>query len=93
MQGKEHDRWVDVWSLGVLMYEFLVGSPPFEAEGHQATYRRIQRVDLRFPAVSTSHDHKEPHVVAGNSSLPQTYPLICFGGMLSHRICLRMLRI
>ena len=50
-QGKKHDSWVDVWSLGVLMYEFLVGNPPFEAEGHQATYRRIARVDLRFPPV------------------------------------------
>lgn len=49
IEGKKHDSWVDVWSLGVLMYEFLVGSPPFEAEGHQATYRRISRVDLRFP--------------------------------------------
>ncbi len=36
----------------MLMYEFLVGNPPFEAEGHQATYRRIARVDLRFPGVS-----------------------------------------
>lgn len=49
IEGKKHDKWVDVWSLGVLMYEFLVGNPPFEAEGHQATYRRISRVDLRFP--------------------------------------------
>ena len=49
VEGREHDEQVDVWSLGVLLYEFLVGSPPFEAEGHSATYRRISRVDLRFP--------------------------------------------
>ena len=49
VEGRDHDEQVDVWSLGVLLYEFLVGSPPFEAEGHSATYRRISRVDLRFP--------------------------------------------
>jgi len=49
VEGREHDEMVDVWSLGVLLYEFLVGNPPFEAEGHTATYRRISRVDLRFP--------------------------------------------
>lgn len=49
VEGREHDEQVDVWSLGVLLYEFLVGNPPFEAEGHSATYRRISRVDLRFP--------------------------------------------
>ena len=46
---REHDATADVWSLGVLTYEFLVGSPPFEAEGHRATYRRISNVDLKFP--------------------------------------------
>ena len=35
--------------MGVLCYEFLVGSPPFEAEGHKDTYRRITKVDLHFP--------------------------------------------
>jgi aurora kinase len=49
VEGREHDKNVDVWSLGVLLYEFLYGSPPFEAEGHSATYRRISRVDLQFP--------------------------------------------
>lgn len=50
IEGKDHDQNVDVWSLGVLMYEFLVGSPPFEAQGHNETYRRISKVDLRFPS-------------------------------------------
>ena len=45
-----HDEKVDLWSLGVLCYEFLVGKPPFEAEGHTETYRRISRVDLKFPS-------------------------------------------
>jgi serine/threonine protein kinase len=50
VEGREHDHTADIWSLGVLTYEFLVGSPPFEAEGNRATYRKISSVDLRFPA-------------------------------------------
>lgn len=49
-QGREHDSSTDIWSLGVLAYEFIVGVPPFEAEGHSATYRRISRVDIRWPS-------------------------------------------
>jgi len=49
IEGREHDKQVDIWSLGVLLFEFLVGYPPFEAEGNTATYRRISRVDLQFP--------------------------------------------
>lgn len=50
VEGKEHDRLVDLWSLGVLCYEFLVGAPPFEeSSGYRATYRRIAKVDLRIP--------------------------------------------
>lgn len=50
VEGKEHGRHVDVWSLGVLCYEFLVGSPPFEDQsGYRATYRRIAKVDLKIP--------------------------------------------
>ncbi len=49
IEGRTHDERVDLWSLGVLCYEFLVGRPPFEAEGHTDTYRRITKVDLKFP--------------------------------------------
>jgi aurora kinase len=49
VEGAAHDARVDVWSLGVLAYEFLYGGPPFEAAGHSETYKRILKVDLRFP--------------------------------------------
>ncbi len=40
---------VDTWSLGVLMFEFLAGFPPFEAKTTEDTYARITSVDLQFP--------------------------------------------
>jgi serine/threonine protein kinase len=49
VEGRDHTEKVDLWSLGVLAYEFLVGVPPFEEAGQTATYRRIAKVDLRIP--------------------------------------------
>jgi aurora kinase len=40
VESVEHDASVDIWSLGVLCYEFLYGVPPFEAKEHSDTYRR-----------------------------------------------------
>ncbi|XP_041059638.1 aurora kinase C-like [Carcharodon carcharias] len=53
IEGKMHDEKVDLWSLGVLCYEFLVGHPPFEAADRQETFRRISKVDLKFPSFIT----------------------------------------
>ncbi|KAF8407120.1 hypothetical protein HHK36_006245 [Tetracentron sinense] len=49
VESVEHDASVDIWSLGILCYEFLYGVPPFEAKEHSDTYRRIIKVDLKFP--------------------------------------------
>lgn len=42
VESVEHDANVDIWSLGVLCYEFLYGVPPFEAKEHSDTYRRYK---------------------------------------------------
>ncbi|KAF9073730.1 kinase-like protein [Rhodocollybia butyracea] len=48
---KEHGKWVDYWALGVLIYEFLAGSPPFEdLKSRKNTMKRIATVDYKFPA-------------------------------------------
>jgi serine/threonine protein kinase len=47
--AKPHDNAVDVWSLGVLMYELLTGKPPFEHESETDTYRHIVHARYSFP--------------------------------------------
>jgi len=37
VEGHSHDRAVDLWCLGVLLFEFLVGKPPFESEDTNET--------------------------------------------------------
>mmetsp|Transcript_22397 Transcript_22397/g.39696 ORF Transcript_22397/g.39696 Transcript_22397/m.39696 type:complete len:356 (-) Transcript_22397:175-1242(-) len=54
LERKSHDERVDVWALGILAYEFLCGQPPFECDTNQETYKRIARVDMKYP------DHISP---------------------------------
>lgn len=49
VNGQTHDHAVDLWEVGVLTYEFLVGEPPFLAETHEETYSRIRRANFKFP--------------------------------------------
>ncbi|KAB0367539.1 hypothetical protein FD755_020863, partial [Muntiacus reevesi] len=49
IEGRTHNEKVDLWCIGVLCYELLVGNPPFESASHNETYRRIVKVDLKFP--------------------------------------------
>lgn len=54
LDNKTYDEKVDLWCLGVLCYEFLVGHPPFEAQDPQGTYALIRRVALKFPPYVSS---------------------------------------
>ncbi|KAL6637923.1 hypothetical protein ACP70R_025495 [Stipagrostis hirtigluma subsp. patula] len=50
VEKRAHDHAVDNWTLGILCYEFLYGSPPFEADEQGDTLKRIAKVDLMFPS-------------------------------------------
>ncbi|XP_050672453.1 aurora kinase B-like [Leptidea sinapis] len=45
-----YDVTVDQWCLGILLYELLVGKPPFESEGQDRTQERILALDMIYPA-------------------------------------------
>lgn len=48
-QDNYYNEKVDLWSLGVLTYEFLVGEAPFE-DTPIMTQRRIARADMTVPS-------------------------------------------
>ncbi|XP_058823190.1 aurora kinase C-like [Topomyia yanbarensis] len=58
VQGQPHTKNVDLWSLGVLAYELLVGRAPFHALEYDATYTKIMKVRYEMPPeVSRSASH------------------------------------
>lgn len=49
VSGNSFDKSVDIWSVGVLLYEFLVGEPPFLGSTYNETYTKILVARLYFP--------------------------------------------
>lgn len=45
-----HDKAVDWWSLGALMFDMLTGGPPFTAESRKKTIDKILKGRLTLPA-------------------------------------------
>mmetsp|Transcript_3983 Transcript_3983/g.9353 ORF Transcript_3983/g.9353 Transcript_3983/m.9353 type:complete len:433 (-) Transcript_3983:322-1620(-) len=50
IRGEGHNESLDMWEMGVLLYEMTVGKSPFGSPSQETTCRLILRCDLRFPS-------------------------------------------
>lgn len=49
IQNKGHNHAVDWWSIGILVYEMIVGFPPFYHSNQQTMYELIEKFPVKFP--------------------------------------------
>ena len=50
IKNEGHDEHVDIWCLGVLLFELLTGVPPFLGSNKKILMMKIVKVDIAWPA-------------------------------------------
>lgn len=48
--GEGHGKQVDWWGLGILMYELMIGIPPFYHQNQNMMFQLIRDSEVRFPS-------------------------------------------
>jgi len=49
LTGNLYGQSVDIWAMGVLLYEIVCGRTPFHGEKSEDVYDKIEKAQLRFP--------------------------------------------
>ena len=47
--SREYDATVDLWSIGGILYEMVIGKPPYTGQNHIQLLHRIQTTEVKFP--------------------------------------------
>jgi len=53
-------KTVDLWSLGVILYEFLVGVPPFNDDTVEKIFKNIEELKIEWPEIGYGEDQLSP---------------------------------
>lgn len=46
---EDYDFWVDIWSLGVVIYYLKFGRAPFSGKTTKETYKNIKEINYKIP--------------------------------------------
>ncbi|CAH1430918.1 unnamed protein product [Lactuca virosa] len=55
--GKGHDKAADWWSVGILLFEMLIGQPPFHGGNKDKVQKKIVKDKMKLPAFLSSEAH------------------------------------
>lgn len=64
LRYQKYDAKVDLWSVGAILYEMVVGKPPFTGANHVELLRRIETQELRFPPLEPPLSPELHHLLA-----------------------------
>jgi serine/threonine protein kinase len=53
---KSYNKPSDIWALGVLYYELLIGTSPFRVPNNEKTHEKIVNCDIVFPETMDKND-------------------------------------
>jgi len=60
IQGQKHTRSLDLWAVGVIAYQFLVGAMPFNGSDPLEVFDSILKRQMVWPPVGREEDQMSP---------------------------------
>jgi serine/threonine protein kinase len=60
INGEENTKALDWWSFGVIAYEFMTGSLPFQADTPFEVFNRIKNRDIKYPPIGREENQMSP---------------------------------
>ncbi len=63
---------LDIWAVGILAYELMLGGPPFESDTKEETYDKILHDDPYYPSLWTGEAKDFLNQASPFGSLPST---------------------
>ena len=58
LKEKEYSYEVDIWALGIIIYQILIGKTPFETNDFSELLQKVKRMEYTFP-INIDNDAKD----------------------------------